>query len=227
LKTLNFDYRKLLDITNFVNSKKSLMVGGRFFLLQLSSLLLFSLGNILTYNYLQLKDVSQFDTINKLFMMGTILFNVLISIFWAEISEAKAATDQVKLLKMYKQLLYISFCVFFLTVGVSFFLPFFIHYWTKGVISASLVQLAPFVLLFAIQIFSYAGAVFLNAFEEIKGQIGFSIIAAVLIVPLSIFFFRNDIGIGSVPLAASIVCIPGLIYILIKSKSCIKNIGQL
>jgi len=225
LYSLNFRWRELLDLSHFKSSKGSLLVGGKFFLLQISSLMLFSIGNIMTYNNLQLKDVAQFDTVNKIFTMGMLLFNVLISVFWAEISHAKALRDKMKLTKMYRQLLAISAVFVLSTAALIFFIPAIITVWTKGTISVSLIQLIPFVLLVFIQSFSYVGAVFLNAFEDLSGQVIFSVISAILIIPVAKYFFYANFGIGSVPLASAIVCSPSLFYLLYKSKSCINKVA--
>jgi O-antigen/teichoic acid export membrane protein len=224
LYTLNFRWRELLDFNHFKSSKASLMVGGKFFLLQISSLMLFSIGNIMTYNNLQLKDVAQFDTVNKIFTMAMLFFNVLISVFWAEISHAKALQEKIKLTKMYQQLLAITAAFVLGTVAVSFFTPTIITMWTKGVISVTLKQLIPFILLTTIQSFSYVGAVFLNAFEDLSGQVIYSVISAILIIPVAKYLFYLNFGIGSVPLASAIVCSPTLFYLLYKAKACITKV---
>jgi O-antigen/teichoic acid export membrane protein len=226
LRLLNFNWRELFKWSNFIASKSSLLVGGRFFLLQVSSLLLFSLGNIMTYNNLGINDVAQFDTVNKIYMMGITIFNVLISVFWVEISQAKALKNQHILIKMRKNLILIASGFSVSTVLVSFLVPYFIAYWTKGIIHVSINQLLPFILLTCIQFFAYVGAVFLNAFEELKGQVIFSVVASVFIIPLGRYFFYLNFGIGSVPLASAFLIIPSLIYVYSKSNFCINNLNQ-
>jgi len=227
LRAVKFEWSEMMRFSNFVASKKSLLVGGNFFLLQVSSLLLFSLGNIMTYNNLQLRDVAQFDTVNKVYLMGMTVFNVVISVFWAEISHAKALEDKSKLLKIQKQLLLVAFIFSLGTVLVTFLVPLFVTYWTKGVIHVELIQLIPFVLLTSVQFFSYVGAVFLNAFEELKGQVVLSVIAAVLIIPLAKYFFYLNLGIGSVPAASFVLIVPTLLYVHFKSLKCIKSMNSI
>jgi O-antigen/teichoic acid export membrane protein len=224
LQALHFKSREILNFNHLRASKSSLLVGGNFFLLQVCSLVLFSLGNIMTYNNLTLKDVAQFDTVNKIFLMGMMLFNVLISIFWAEISQAKALNDQQKLNKIYKELMIIATLFSVASIGFCFLIPYVVTIWTKGAISITTYQLVPFVTLACIQAFSYVGAVFLNAFEDIKGQVIFSVVSALLIIPFAKYFFYINLGIGSVPLASAIVCTPGLFYLVIKSKKSIDSI---
>lgn len=227
LSYLEFEWKELLNFSHFMSSKDSLLVGGRFFLLQLSSLMLFSLGNLMTYDNLQVKDVAQFDTVNKIFLIGMTFFNVIIGVFWAEISHAKALKDKALLFKVKNQLLLFALIFSIGTCIVAYFVPLIIPFWTKGIINVELIQLFPFVFLVVIQYFAYAGAVFLNAFEDLKGQVVLSVIASICIIPLAKYFFYIGVGIGSVPLASSILILPTLIYVLYKSHKCINNIIEL
>ncbi len=204
LKFLEFNWKELLNFSHFKSSKNSLLVGGRFFLLQISSLMLFSLGNLMTYDNLEVKDVAQFDTVNKIFLMGMTFFNVIVAIFWAEISHAKALKAKTLLFKVKNQLLLVSL---FFSVGtciVAYFMPFIVPFWTKGIINIEFVQLFPFIFLVVVQYFAYAGAVVLNAFEDLKGQVVLSVFASIFIIPLAKYFFYIGVGIGSVPLASAI-----------------------
>jgi O-antigen/teichoic acid export membrane protein len=201
------------------------LVGTRFFILQLSSLFLYSIGNILTYNNLTLKNVAQYDTVNKIFLIGITIFNVVISVFWTEISHAKALKDIIRLNKLYNQLL---LCALVYSVGVclgTMFIPTFVSLWTNKTITINNVtNIVPFAILSIIQVFAYCGAVFLNAFEKLRGQIILSFIAAVLMIPLSRLLFNLSVGISTVPLSSAILTTPTLIYVLYKSKTCIKEI---
>jgi O-antigen/teichoic acid export membrane protein len=225
LKTIKFRWAQIFNFQNFKSSKTSLIVGTRFFILQVSSLFIYSIGNILTYNNLTLNNVAQFDTVNKIFLMGMTVFNVVISVFWTEISHAKALKDKKKLIKLYNQLLLIAFVFSIGACIITFFVPFLIRIWTnKAILISNAKFVYPFAFLIIVQSFAYCGAVFLNAFEKLKGQIVLSIIAAVLMIPLSKLLFSLSVGIGSVPLSSAILTLPTLIYVLFKSKSCINEV---
>lgn len=224
LHFLDFKWKELFNFSHLKSSKDSLLVGGHFFLLQVSSLMLFSLGNLMTYDNLQVKDVAQFDTINKIFIIGMTFFNVFIGILWAEISHAKALKSQKLLFKIRNQLLLVSLIFSIGSMIIAYFMPIIIPFWTKGIINVVFVQLFPFLFLAIVQYFAYAGAVVLNAFEQLKGQVVLSVCASIFIIPLAKYFFYLGVGIGSVPLASAILILPTLIYVLFKSKKCINNI---
>jgi O-antigen/teichoic acid export membrane protein len=224
LKAIKFEWREILHLPNFAASKKSLITGSKFFVLQVSSLFLFSLGNILTYNNLTLQNVAQYDTINKIYVVGITLFNVVITVLWTEISHAKALNDKNRLHRIYNQLLVLAGLYSAGSLLVTFYLPEIIGLWTSHNITITLPVLYPFVLLNILQVLAYCGAVFLNAFEQLKGQIIFSVISAILMIPLSQLLFHYSVGIGSVPLSTAILTLPAVGYLLIKAKMIIKDV---
>lgn len=225
VKYVDFQWSKLLELNHFKSSKKSLVVGLRFFILQISSLVLYSLGNVLVYNNMSLKNVAQYDTVNKFFLITMTIFNVIISVFWTEISQAKAQKSKEKLKKLFNQLLLISVGFCFIIICASFAMPIVISLWTKKQIEVRVDQMYSFALLDCIKTFAYAGAVVLNAFEQLTGQIILSIIASLLMVPLATFLFKQHIGIGTVPLASAILTLPTMIYVFFKAKHSIKNLN--
>lgn len=225
LQGLGFNILEVLNFKNLSASKDSLKVGYRFFLLQVSSLFLFSLGNILTYNNLRLSDVAEYDTVNKIYLMGMTLFNVVISVYWSEISHAKAVRDKILLTKLFRQLLIIALTFSIGATVFTFFVPMLVSIWTKKMIVVKLTQLYPFLILVCIQAFSYSGGVILNAFEKLKEQIILAVISAILIIPLADFLFAKHFSIGSVPLASAILLLPATIIIIFKARAVIKDLS--
>jgi O-antigen/teichoic acid export membrane protein len=225
-KYVKFKFRLLLDTGHLASSKKSLQTGLKFFVLQVSSLLLYSIGNILIYDHLSLHNVAQYDTINKVFALGITVFNIIITVYWAEISQAKALKDKGRLLKIRKQLLLWGTVFSIGTIGFSVFLPDLLSWWTSGKIIVPGALIIPFVALLCIQIFSCVGTVFLNAFEELGGQIVLSVLSALLVIPLANLLFAQSMGIGAVPVASALLAVPALLYSLFKGNACIKRIGE-
>lgn len=224
LRSINFKFSSLLSLKNFRTSKSSLMVGTKFFVLQVTTVFMYSLGNILTYNNLKLINVAQFDTVNKVYTMGMTIFSVVISVFWTEISHEKALGNKIKLLKLFRQLLLISTLFSLGSLIITLAIPALIEHWTRNIIHVSIKQIYPFCCLVTIQAFAYSGAVFLNAFEELKGQIVLSFISAALMIPLSNALFNINFGIGTVPLSSAILTLPTMVYVIYKAKDCVSRI---
>jgi O-antigen/teichoic acid export membrane protein len=224
LKSIHFPMHILCDYKLLSNSKNIIMSGIHFFLLQIVSLILYSMGNILAYEHLNLDQVAMYDVINKLFLFGMTAFNIIIAVFWTEVSKAKALIN-VKKLKKIHHCIYLVALLFSVTCsGMMFICPYFIPFWTKGLITVSAIQIAPFVILVTIQSFGYAGAVFLNAFEKLRGQIVLGIFSALLMIPMAKFLFNMNLGITAIPLSSTILTIPAVIYCFWESKKCIKRL---
>jgi O-antigen/teichoic acid export membrane protein len=211
---------------HFFKQKNTMVSGLRFFILQLASLLLYSVGNILTYDNLDLISVAKYDIINKVFILGITVFNIIISVYWVEISKVKAQNDHPQLLKMRKQLLLISMVFTILSCAAVFIIPLLLNLWTNGRITVEYRYLFAFAILGGIQAFSYSGAVFLNAFENLKGQILFSVGASLCMFPLVKQLFKIGMGINTVPIASAILTIPTLIYVIYKSRNCINQVSK-
>ena len=172
---------ELLSYKSFKSTKKIIKNGSKFFILQISSLILFSIGNIVIYNHLNSYDVSQYDTVNKIFLLIITLYNNIIAIFWTEISKGKALSNYIKLNKLRNKLYYITIVICILLFCTSPLISLFIQIWTKDKINVPNTTILFFILQFAIQTLSYAGSVFLNAFEILKVQIILSIISSHLL----------------------------------------------
>nr|WP_295926890.1 MATE family efflux transporter [uncultured Dyadobacter sp.] len=190
---------------------KTLIVGLKFFVLQISSLLLFSMGNYYVYSNLTPNDTAHYDTINKIYTLYMTFFNMIISVFWSEIAFQKATGNFQKLRAIYKKLLLISIVVSLGSFLIVFVAPFLIALWTNGKIVVHTKDCLPFSFMVAIQSVAYSGAVFLNAFEKVMPQVILAAINMALIYPLIQLGFKHNTGLGTVPLVSGILTIPALI----------------
>lgn len=202
-KVIGFNIRNVDDVFivnfDFVRIK----LGVKFFGLQLSSLVLYSFGTIITYSFLSSEDAALFDVVNKIFVFGLSFFTIIIGIFWPEISTAIAKKENKLIKSLYYKML--IFSLFFSTcaVLVAYFSPYVVDIWTGSKLKVSREQSIYFAALVSIQAFAYSGAVVLNAYEKINFQLVLSLIATVLMFPLSLHFIDSGLSIASIPLASA------------------------
>ncbi|MCE6990957.1 lipopolysaccharide biosynthesis protein [Dyadobacter sp. CY323] len=189
----------------------TLVTGAKFFVLQISTLLLFSMGNYYVYSNLTPTDTAHYDTINKMYNLYMTFFNMIISVFWSEIVFQKTTGNFVKLRQTYKRLLLISLFVSSGAFAIMFVAPFFISIWTNNRITINMQDCLPFSFMVSIQSIAYAGAVFMNAFERVMPQVILAILNIMLIYPLIKLGFNHNTGLGTVPLVSGILSIPALI----------------
>lgn len=206
-------FRYIIDLSYLKLAYPLFGVGIKFIALQLSSIILFSMGTYLTYSNLSPEAAAEYDVLFKCYQIPLTLFNVVISIYWVEIARLISENNRVVLQKKYKELQFIVLIVSITLLGLSIlFAPWFVNLYSSGKIAIKLTTALIFWLLTTIQISSYAGAVFLNAAEKLKGQIILSTLATILLIPLVLFFYSRDVGFSSVPLASALLITPNLIY---------------
>lgn len=210
-----------VSISNFNMSR--IKVGLKFFGLQVSSLVLYSLGVVIVYSFLSSAQAAQFDVVSKIFVFGLSFFTIVIGAFWPEISNLLAKKDFLKIRNLYLKMLGLSTGFSLTSFFVAYFSPQIISLWTGGKIEIEIHQAIYFALLISLQAFAYSGAVILNVYEKINIQLILSIIATALMVPMSIFLINNEFGIESVPIASSIFTFIAMLYCNIHAFRLIKS----
>lgn len=205
LKILRLPTTQLFCINYKAFPQKRLKVSISFLILQLSSFVLFNLGNMLVYQYLGSEDVARYDVVNKLFQAGLSIFTIVIGVVWPEIARNRATKNFVKLLSIYKYLIFIAIIFCTGSVLIGFAAPWIINYWTQQKVQVTTNEAFSIAALVSVQSFAYVGAVFMNSFERIRVQIVFACISIALMVPLSSWLISKNFGIMSVPLASMIM----------------------
>jgi len=214
--------KQILKIRNFKLALPLLGIGVRFILLQMSSVVLFSLGTYLTYSNLSAEEAAKFDVMFKFFQVPLTVFSMIISVYWVEIARDISLENASGLTRKYKQLLLMSLGIALLIFVFAFaVMPTLINAYSGNRIQCTNIESITFGALIVVQIFAYSGAVFLNAAEILKGQIALAILAASLLIPVAKYFFGIGFGVVSVPLATAILISPSLIYCNWKAYSCV------
>lgn len=226
LKKLHIPFFRLLDTSIANLPRERLGLGLEFFVLQLSSLVLYSLGNILIFKHLGADEVARYDVINKIYQVGLSLYSVIIGVMWPEITRARAARNKKTLMNIFRNLAVIA--GLFSTVALigAFFAPKIVTLWTNHRIQIEPYEALPFAGLVAVQSLAYVGAVFMNAFEQIRVQILLGAISIVFMVPLSVYLMNIDAGIVSVPMAAMVLTALPMIACNIRALRLVRNVVE-
>jgi O-antigen/teichoic acid export membrane protein len=193
------------------SQKKRLRVGIEFFVLQLASLVLFSIGNLLVFNHLGSSEVARYDVLNKVFQVGLSFYNIIIGIMWSEISVFRSEGNVQALKRTFRRLALIAGGFSILCLLGALIVPLIIKLWTNGKILIQTKESLIVAGLVSVQSWAYVGAVFMNAFEKIVPQIILSLVSIIFMIPLAYTLMDYDFGIASVPLAAMILTIFAMI----------------
>lgn len=198
-------------------------VGLGFLLLQLASLVLYNLGNLIIYNQLGAEDVARYDTINKVFQAGFSFYSILISVMWARISRLLAGRDFVALRRLHGLMFLIGTVFGIVMLLASLLMPTVIEVWTSGRIHVSRLEVFASALLIAVQAVAYAGAVFMNAFERINIQVIMAVVATLLMLPLSMTLISAGYGISGVAFSAALLTFLPMVVCNFYAYSMLRN----
>ena len=185
--------------------KGRLRVGIEFFVLQLASLVLYSLGNVLIFRHLGSAEVARYDVLNKIFQVGMSLYTIVIGVMWSEIAKFRASGDAAALARTLRRLAAVAVMFSLGCLIAAFAAPLIVEQWTRHRIQVTYTEALAVAGLASIQSLAYVGAVFMNAFEKISVQIALGAISILLMIPLSSAFMAAGVGIASVPLAAMLL----------------------
>lgn len=225
IKAIQIKHINLKEVLEHSIDFKRIKIGLKFFGLQLSSLVLYSMGTLIVFTYLSATDAAHFDVLNRIFLFGLSIFGIGISVYWPEITHHLEKNNFIKIKKLYFIMLSLALVFSLISIALSYVTTEIIKVWTNNKIHINNNEAIYFSFLVSTQAVAYSGAVVLNAFEKINYQLILSILSTILMIPLSWYFIENGHRITSIPLAAGILTLIPAIYcnthavILIKKGS--------
>lgn len=186
-------FKILPDKNNFNNL---LGLGLKFFMIQITTVIMFSSANIIISQLFGPEVVTPYSVANRLFASTQAILSIIITPFWAAFTEANAKKDIQWIKKSVKRLIQ-GWVVF--SIGIIFLWaisPFVFDLWIgKGVI-------IPYSLSFQFALFTIIMG-WLNPFvfymtsvSKIKLELWIAVLQTIITIPLAIFFAKN-LGLGS------------------------------
>lgn len=185
-------------------------IGFKFFLIQLSSLVIYTTSNLIISNKLSPEEVTPYSISFRYFNIIFMVFTIIVSPMWSAVNEAynREEYDWIKrTMKTLNRVLMVlavvvlfmilfSDIVYRLWLGTSVIVPFDLT-----------VLLATYVFLLTI---SSLYSNFLNGMNKLNIQLYTLVIAGIVFIPLSILLLEV-MGVSGVALALCIVTLPGAI----------------
>jgi O-antigen/teichoic acid export membrane protein len=192
---------------NFKYSSSLVKLGMQFFIIQISSLIVFTTGNIIITQLYGPEAVVVYNVAYKYFYMVPLVFNVILAPFWSAFTESYVKNEYNWIKNSVKKLI----IMWALLSGVAIIMiitsDFVYEIWVGPEIKVPFI-LSFFTGLFVIianwnNIFGY----FINGVGKVRLQLYFAIFTAILNIPLSIFLAKTvGLGITGVMLS-TIICL--------------------
>lgn len=193
---------------NFKYSSSLIKLGLQFFVIQISSLIVFTTGNIIIAQLFGPKEVVTYNVAYKYFYMVPLVFNVILAPFWSAFTDAYVKEENDWIKNAIKKLIIIWGIFSLITLGMIIFSDFAYLIWVGEQIEV------PFKLSIATGIFVMIAnwnnifAYFINGVGKIRLALYYSIFTALINIPLSILLAKNfGLGVTGVMVSTNVCLI--------------------
>ncbi len=175
LFAFNKNYRKLkpsLKCFNLKISNKLINLGLRFFLIQLSALIILQGSNIIILKFIGAEEVSVFSLVYKYFNVIVTIFTLVLTPYWSFFTDSYAKNNYNQLKQGFKQLLISWLAISLVGVVMWIALPFSFKIWLNQELDIP-AYLPVSLLLFSI--FSNLGSVFIYFLNGTSSYLNFQL----------------------------------------------------
>lgn len=211
------DLAPTLKLVKLGYAKNLVQLGIKFFIIQISSLIVFTTDNIIITQIFTPGEVTVYNVAYKYFNIIPLVFGVILTPFWSAYTEAYAKKD-FQWIRMSTQKLLKIWIIFVLVILVMLGISReFYGIWTESRIKVPFL-LSAFMGLYAIiQMWNNIFTYFINGVGKIKLQLYLSSIAGILNIPLSIMLAKTlNLGVTGVIMATSVCMLFGTFLIPIQ-----------
>jgi O-antigen/teichoic acid export membrane protein len=199
-------------------------LGIKFFIIQVSGLVLYQSSNIIIAQYFGPAEVTPYNIAYKLFSTLNMVFSIVMVPFWSAYTEAWSKNDTNWIRRSIKKLLKIWILMSAGGILVLLFSEYIYSAWVGSEINISF-SLSALLLMYFI-VFTYGGIfnMFINGVGKIKLQLYNAIISAIIFYPLTYILLSNfKMGINGLALSILLTNLTGPIIASIQYKRLISS----
>jgi len=205
----NSTYKKIAPSLKFVRKERFKELWGlgiRFFLIQVSSIIIFSTDNMIITQLLGPSEVPAYAIAYKYFGLISAVFSIISAPFWSAYTEAYVNKDMNWILSTNKKLIKVWAGLVMVSLLLLLISPNFYHFWVPEIDVPFLLSI---MMCIYVNILAWGNifVVFINGVGKIQLQLVIGIISTIVNIPLS-YLFAETLGMGSVGvILASIISI--------------------
>lgn len=209
----SFNLKYLKDLFN---------ISIQFFLLQLSSILLFAFANLLISHMFGPENVTPYNVAYRYFSLVPMIMNIIFAPMWSATTDAYANGDYqwiIKSMHSIHKVLYVAYLTLLFMVIVS---PYLYRIWIGTEIEIPLFLSLLIAIYVAVLITSLAYSNFLNGLGKLRIQTINTILVAILFVPLC-YMLGLKMGISGIIFGMIILNLSGLILNILQFHKITNN----
>lgn len=182
--------------------KDILSLGGKFFLIQIAAIMIYSTDNFVINYFLGAEQVTVYNIAFKYFMFITMLMSIILEPYWSAFTSATFHNDYLWIKTSIKDLLKLSALASLVIIGMIFIADEAYLLWIGDSIKVPFLLTIFMGINTIIQVFMQPIIMYINGVGKLKIQLLVGLIAAMINIPLSILlavYFK--LGISGIILA--------------------------
>jgi len=206
--------------------KDILSLGGKFFLIQIAAVMIYSTDNFIINYFFGGEEVTIYNIAFKYFMFATMGMNIILEPYWSAFTSAATHEDNEWIKHSIKNLLKISAIASLFVICMIFISDQAYLLWVGKNIQVPLFLTILLAVKTIINLFMQPITMYINGVGKIKLQLYVGITAAIINIPLSILLSVNfGLGVPGIIIASIMVSILGIaiyprqLYKLINKKA--------
>lgn len=168
-------------------------LGGKFFVIQISQILVFQCTNLIISHTKGPDEVTVFNVAYKYFAVFNMLMSIFITPFWSAFTEAYSKSDFIWMNKIYKKLTQLGLLITIMIIISLFISPLIFKYWLNGQVEVPLIISSGIAMY---TIFASIGGIsttLLNGIGKIYIQMYIHLFFAIITVPF-LYLTLNQFG---------------------------------
>lgn len=162
------------------------LLGLKFFILQMASMVLFSTSNVIISRYIGPSSVAPYQVTQRYFNLVLVLFTIIVVPLWSATTDAYARKDYSWIKSCGKKGLKVVSIVFIVLVAMSIVAPSIYSIWTMGKVNVPTSLIWGMALYMLVTIFSLYYAHLLFGMGKVYVQMWVTVFEAIIFVPLAI-----------------------------------------
>ena len=216
--------RPSLSYFNIKYVKDILGVGGKFLIIQINFILIFSADNFIINYYLGAEKVTVYNIVFKYFTIATMCFSIILSPYWSSFTSAITLREFDWIKNSFRNLFRISLLVCFLIIIMIFVSDKVYLIWVGDLVKVPLLLTVLVGISSVIMVLKQPAVILINGTGILKTQILIGTVAAVVNVPLSIVLSVNyNLGVPGVVISTILIGVIGLVAYNIQAYKMVKN----
>jgi O-antigen/teichoic acid export membrane protein len=202
-------------------------LGVKFFVIQITTLIMFSSANIVITQLYGPSEVTPYNITQRLFNAGLTFFAIIVTPFWSAFTEANAKND-VKWIKKSMRMLKLIWGLFAVAnIVLCFLAPWVIELWIGGEVTINYGLAFQFGLFAIIMGWNNPYVFYISGVGKIKLELYIAVFQCVITIPLAIYFAKNlNLGVIGVIAATNLVMLIPAIIIPIQYRKLISGTAK-